>query len=90
MRTQVVEAFAISLAGMIVPFSLSCGVSYYLWMTYMQNSGVSYSVFMLFLGVAMSITAFPVLARILGELHLFNTPVGTQIVFLYIYLNYLV
>jgi Kef-type K+ transport system membrane component KefB len=77
MKSQVVEAFAISLAGMVVPFALSTGVSYFLWITYMQNTNVSYGVFMLFLGVAMSITAFPVLARILGELRLFATPVGS-------------
>lgn len=62
---------------MIVPFLISIGTSYFLWITYLQEM-VTFPTLMLFLGVAMSITAFPVLARILGELHLFSTAVGIQ------------
>ena len=37
---------------------------------------IDFPVFMLFIGVAISITAFPVLCRILTELKLLMTPVG--------------
>ena len=39
--------------------------------------GVSFPVFALFLGAAMSITAFPVLAKILAERGMLRSPVGT-------------
>lgn len=42
----------------------------------MGNHQVSLHTFMLFIGVAMAITAFPVLARILSEMQLMSTPVG--------------
>ncbi|CAG8638357.1 5239_t:CDS:2 [Cetraspora pellucida] len=70
-------AVTISAAGIILPFSLGIGVSYGLYQA-MNNSeyNVPFSSFMLFICVAMSITAFPVLARILSELKLLRTPVG--------------
>ncbi|CAG8667440.1 5179_t:CDS:2, partial [Racocetra persica] len=70
-------AVTISAAGIILPFSLGIGVSYGLY--HAMNSAeynVPFSSFMLFICVAMSITAFPVLARILSELKLLRTPVG--------------
>ena len=39
-------------------------------------AGVSFQAFALFMGIAMSITAFPVLARILEERGLTRTPIG--------------
>jgi Kef-type K+ transport system membrane component KefB len=41
-----------------------------------SDPAVSFTTFFIFCGVAMSITAFPVLARILSEQNLMNTPVG--------------
>ncbi len=69
-------AVAISHASIVVPFALGTVLS--LWL-YSQLSGaaVSFVSFSLFLGVAMSITAFPVLARILTDRNLQHTPVGT-------------
>lgn len=78
MRAKFRASFLISLAGMVIPFAFAAGTAYLLYITYMSSSKFSFGVFYLFLGVAMSITAFPVLARILGELHLFSTPVGIQ------------
>ena len=43
--------------------------------------GISSLIFTLFLGVAMSITAFPVLARILEERRLLGTTIGTTAIF---------
>ncbi|CAG8612482.1 12179_t:CDS:2 [Funneliformis mosseae] len=68
-------AMTISAAGIILPFALGIGVGYGLYRV-MDNDNVSFFTFILFIGVAMSITAFPVLARILSELQLLRTPVG--------------
>ncbi|RIB08426.1 Sodium/hydrogen exchanger family-domain-containing protein [Gigaspora rosea] len=69
-------ALTISAAGICLPFILGVGVSYGLYQTFNNDSGVPFYSFMLFICVAMSITAFPVLARILSELKLLRTPVG--------------
>ncbi|RIA84077.1 Sodium/hydrogen exchanger family-domain-containing protein [Glomus cerebriforme] len=69
-------ALTISAAGIALPFALGIGVGYGLYHA-MGNDYVSFSSFILFIGVAMSITAFPVLARILSELQLLRTPVGS-------------
>jgi Kef-type K+ transport system membrane component KefB len=68
------SALAISLAGIIVPFIL--GVLLAIGLHSSQGNGASIVVFALFLGVAMSITAFPVLARILTDRGLTRTPLG--------------
>ncbi|CAI2185479.1 17414_t:CDS:2 [Funneliformis geosporum] len=68
-------ALTISAAGIILPFALGIAVGYGLYRV-MDNDNVSFFSFILFIGVAMSITAFPVLARILSELQLLRTPVG--------------
>ena len=62
------------LAHVSVPFVLSIGVSKALFTLLMDpNTTVSYTSFVIFIGVAMSITAFPVLARILTERKLLDT-----------------
>jgi Kef-type K+ transport system membrane component KefB len=65
----------ISNAGIVVPFALGVGLSLYLHDQY-APAGVSYLTFALFIGIAMSITAFPVLARILSERGLKETDLG--------------
>ena len=66
----------ISNVGIVVPFSLGALLSVYLYAGY-APSGVRFTTFALFSGVAMSITAFPVLARIISERGLAGTPLGT-------------
>ncbi|CAA2988381.1 cation H(+) antiporter 18-like [Olea europaea subsp. europaea] len=68
------KALSIALAGISVPFALGIGTSYVLRGTISQ--GVSQAPFLVFMGVALSITAFPVLARILAELKLLTTDIG--------------
>ncbi len=69
------SAVAISHASIVVPFALGAILS--LWLYPMLSSReVPFISFALFLGVAMSITAFPVLARILTDRNIQNTPVG--------------
>jgi Kef-type K+ transport system membrane component KefB len=69
------SALAISPTSIALPFVLGAGVAVWLAPT-LSLPGVLVSSFVLFLGVAMSITAFPVLARILSERGLIHTPVG--------------
>lgn len=68
------KALSIALAGISLPFALGVGTSFVLRSTISQ--GVSQGPFLIFMGVALSITAFPVLARILAELKLLTTNVG--------------
>jgi Kef-type K+ transport system membrane component KefB len=68
------SAVAISMAGIVVPFIL--GLLLAIGLHSSQASGVPLVVFALFLGVALSITAFPVLARILTDRGLTRTPLG--------------
>ncbi len=62
--------------SIIVPFSLA-GILSLLIYPIVSNASVSFTAFALFLGAAMSITAFPVLARIITENNLQNTRLGT-------------
>lgn len=68
------KALSIALAGISVPFALGIGTSFVLRGTIAK--GVKQGPFLVFMGVALSITAFPVLARILAELKLLTTDVG--------------
>nr|GMD72523.1 cation/H(+) antiporter 18-like [Ipomoea batatas] len=68
------QALSIALAGISLPFALGVGTSFVLRGTIAQ--GVKQGPFLVFMGVALSITAFPVLARILAELKLLTTDVG--------------
>ncbi|KAK6092032.1 K(+)/H(+) antiporter [Batrachochytrium dendrobatidis] len=73
--SQFKKSAAISLAGIALPFAAGVGVSKILYDRYADPS-VKFSSFFVFCGVAMSITAFPVLARILTERKLLRTDVG--------------
>lgn len=66
----------ISHASIIVPFALGMLLAGYLYPR-VSDPGVPFRGFSLFLGTAMSITAFPVLARILTERHLLRTRMGS-------------
>ncbi|KAL9242909.1 hypothetical protein vseg_016866 [Gypsophila vaccaria] len=68
------KAMSIALAGISLPFAMGIGTSFVLRATI--SKGVSQGPFIVFMGVALSITAFPVLARILAELKLLTTDVG--------------
>ncbi|MEO6027783.1 MAG: cation:proton antiporter [Candidatus Binatia bacterium] len=68
-------AVAISHTSIVVPFALGAVLAHYLYPILSPRS-VPFSSFTLFMGVAMSITAFPVLARILVERRLLRTKIG--------------
>jgi Kef-type K+ transport system membrane component KefB len=66
---------AISHASMIAPFLMGAILALYLYPR-LSSSDVPFTSFSLFLGVAMSITAFPVLARILTDRRMQKTRLG--------------
>jgi Kef-type K+ transport system membrane component KefB len=67
---------AISHTSIVVPFALGAGAGA-LWLyEKLSDPSVPFLSFVLFMGAAMSITAFPVLARILSERGLMQTRVG--------------
>ncbi|CAI0472673.1 unnamed protein product [Linum tenue] len=70
------RAFGIAAAGITLPFVCGIGVAFVLRSTVAGEDQVGYGQFIVFMGVALSITAFPVLARILAELKLLTTRVG--------------
>ncbi|KAK6943682.1 Cation/H+ exchanger [Dillenia turbinata] len=70
------RAFSIAAAGISLPFLGGVGVAFVLRKTVEGADKVGYGQFLVFMGVALSITAFPVLARILAELKLLTTHVG--------------
>jgi Kef-type K+ transport system membrane component KefB len=77
-RKRVRSAMAVSWAGILTPFLLGCGVAWLLSDRFpLFASGVQGWEAMLFMGAAMSITAFPMLARIIYERGLAGTSLGT-------------
>jgi Kef-type K+ transport system membrane component KefB len=62
-------------ASIAVPFALGVTLALFLQSRF-APPGVPFLVFALFLGAAMSVTAFPVLARILAERGMVRTPLG--------------
>lgn len=60
------DAIVVSHASIIIPYFLGVGLAYFLYQNFAPNN-ISFTAFALFIGIAMSITAFPVLARIVQE-----------------------
>jgi Kef-type K+ transport system membrane component KefB len=75
-RKQARGAVIISHASIIIPYTLGMGLAYYLFIAYAPDT-ISFLSFALFMGIAMSITAFPVLARIIQERGLTKTSLGS-------------
>ena len=76
LRTRLSMTIVISQASIVAPFALGGALAFVLFDS-LAPAGVPFSSFLLFIGVSMSITAFPVLARILGDRGLQKTPMGT-------------
>ena len=72
---QAYGAVIISHASIIIPYTLGMGLAYFIYNQYAPE-GISFLSFSLFMGIAMSITAFPVLARILQEKGLTRSKLG--------------
>lgn len=69
------SALAISWTSILFPFGLGVLLAVYLYAR-LSDPSVSQLAFTLFLGAGMSVTAFPVLARILAERDMLGTRVG--------------
>ncbi|KAJ7529302.1 hypothetical protein O6H91_15G043100 [Diphasiastrum complanatum] len=75
LRKTGATALWIAAAGICLPFALGGFVSFISYKT-MDNLDKHFGPFFVFIGVALSITAFPVLARILAERKLLTTEIG--------------
>ena len=75
LRAQAHTAIAISHASIIVPFLLGCVLALALF-SRLAPPGVPFTSFALFIGIALSVTAFPVLARILTDRGMVRTELG--------------
>lgn len=79
LRKKAHDAVVISHASIIIPFALGIGLSYFIYQEFAPE-GVQFTSFALFIAIAMSITAFPVLARIVQERNLQKTKLGTIVI----------
>lgn len=75
MRGKGHTALVTSHVSIVAPFFLGSALALYLYPR-LSDAGVGFTGFALFMGAAMSVTAFPVLARILTERKLMRTRVG--------------
>ena len=82
-RRQGRLAASVSLAGIVVPFALGLGLAAFM-APRLDALGAANAIdsraFALFLGTAMSITAIPILGRILIEMGLQHTPLGATVI----------
>jgi Kef-type K+ transport system membrane component KefB len=76
LRERSHTTIAISHASIVVPFLCGAALALYLYPR-LATADVPFLAFSLFLGVSMSVTAFPVLARILGDRGWQGTRLGT-------------
>lgn len=76
LKNKINETLVISHAGILVPFFLGILSSYWVYEEY-ASSHTPFLPFALFIGISMSITAFPVLARIIQERNMTKTQLGT-------------
>jgi Kef-type K+ transport system membrane component KefB len=75
MRHNMVASAAVSVAGLVVPLALGVALGVGVYREFIDPS-VNFGIFLLFTAVAVGITAFPVLCRILTSLELLDTEVG--------------
>lgn len=75
LKNKINETLVISHAGILVPFLLGVVASFWIYEEYAAEY-TSFMPFALFLGISMSITAFPVLARIIQERNMSKSSVG--------------
>jgi Kef-type K+ transport system membrane component KefB len=79
LKNRAKEAVVISHASIVIPFALGIGLAYFVYNRFAPE-GVKFLSFSLFMGIAMSITAFPVLARIVQERGMHKTKLGAIVI----------
>jgi len=77
LKSKIREVVVISHASIIIPFFLGMLLAYFLYVEFASGK-TGFLPFALFIGISMSITAFPVLARIIQEKDLTKTHLGTM------------
>ena len=90
LKNKANDAVVISHASIVIPFALGIGLAYFIYpnfvpkeinpITGMEEFKIPFLSFSLFMGIAMSITAFPVLARIVQERGIHKTRLGTIVI----------
>ena len=76
LRRKAHTALVVSQASMIAPYFLGMLLALFLYGR-LARPGASFTGFALFMGISMSITAFPVLVRILQDRGIFKTSLGS-------------
>jgi Kef-type K+ transport system membrane component KefB len=79
LKNKANEAVVISHASIVIPFALGISLAYFVYHKFAPQ-GVEFLSFSLFMGIAMSITAFPVLARIVQERGIHKTKLGSIVI----------
>ena len=79
LQNRAKDAIVISHASILFPFALGVGLAYFVYFKFAPE-GVAFLPFALFMGIAMSITAFPVLARIVQERGIHKTKLGAIVI----------
>lgn len=79
LKNKANDAVVISHASIIFPFALGMTLAYFIYEEFAPKD-IQFLSFSLFMGIAMSITAFPVLARIIQERGLHKTRLGMMVI----------
>jgi Kef-type K+ transport system membrane component KefB len=77
LKRKMQTAIVVSHSSIVIPFLLGATLALFLY-EQLAQSGATFIAFALFMGISMSITAFPVLVRILRDRRIFNTPLGNM------------
>lgn len=75
LKNRSADAVVISHASILFPFTMGMTLAYFIY-THFAPANINFLSFSLFMGISMSITAFPVLARIVQERGLTKTRLG--------------
>ncbi|MFN8207960.1 MAG: cation:proton antiporter [Bacteroidales bacterium] len=78
-RNKASVSMMIGYGSILIPFAFGVGLAYYMYSEFAPDN-VAFLPFTLFMGISLSITAFPVLARIVQERGLTRTPIGTLVI----------
>jgi Kef-type K+ transport system membrane component KefB len=76
LRHKAHTAVVVSHASIIIPYFLGVVLALFLY-SHLAQPGASFTAFALFMGISISITAFPVLVRILQDRGIFKTVLGS-------------
>jgi Kef-type K+ transport system membrane component KefB len=75
-RHKAQTAVVVSHSSIVIPYFLGVALALFVY-SHLAQPGASFLAFALFMGISMSITAFPVLVRILQDRGIFKTSLGS-------------